>query len=55
MNYDFESILLRLKQLARELKADSLELMVWSFNESAMRMYQKAGFTPRSLILEYKG
>lgn len=49
------AILLRLKQLAAEMRADSLELMVWSFNAAALRMYEKAGFTPRSLILEYKG
>ena len=47
------AILSRLKQLAAEEQADSLELMVWSFNAAAMRMYEKAGFTPRSLILEY--
>lgn len=47
------AILDRLKQLAKELHADSLELMVWSFNAAAMRMYEKAGFTMRSAILEY--
>lgn len=49
------AILLRLKQLAAEIHADSLELMVWSFNAPAMRMYEKAGFTMRSAILEYRG
>lgn len=48
------ALLNRMKALAKELQADSLELMVWAFNESAMRMYEKAGFTLRSAILESK-
>lgn len=48
------ALLNRLKALAKELQADSLELMVWAFNESAVRMYERAGFALRSAILECK-
>lgn len=30
------------------------ELMVWSFNKSAMRFYESAGMTVRSLVMEKK-
>lgn len=48
------ALLNHMKALAKQLNADSLELMVWAFNEPAMRLYQKAGFTLRSAILEHK-
>ena len=34
------------------LGVDSVELMVWSFNESAMAFYKSLSMTPRSVILE---
>ena len=34
--------------------AESLELMVWSFNKSAMRFYESAGMTVRSFVMEKK-
>lgn len=39
---------------AKRLGAESLELMVWSFNKSAMRFYESAGMTVRSLVMEKK-
>lgn len=39
---------------AREMGAESLELMVWSFNRGASDFYDKMGMTPRSVILEKK-
>ena len=48
------ALLARLRALPEVASADSVELMVWAFNASAMRMYEKAGFTMRSAILEYR-
>ena len=39
---------------AKRRGAESLELMVWSFNKSAMRFYESAGMTVRSLVMEKK-
>lgn len=39
---------------AKRRGAGSLELMVWSFNESAIEFYEKAGMTPRSVVMEKK-
>ena len=35
-------------------EAEALELMVWSFNKSAMRFYESTGMTVRSLVMEKK-
>lgn len=48
------ALLKHLREQVMDWNADSLELMVWSFNAPAMRLYEKAGFTLRSAILEYK-
>ena len=37
---------------AKRRGAESLELMVWSFNKSEMRFYESAGMTVRSLVME---
>lgn len=37
---------------SRERGAQSLELMVWSFNEDALRFYRAMGMTPRSFVME---
>ena len=37
---------------SRARGAHSLELMVWSFNEDALRFYRAMGMTPRSLVME---
>ena len=39
---------------AKRSGAESLELMVWAFNKSAMRFYESAGMTVRSLVMEKK-
>lgn len=39
---------------AKRRGTESLELMVWSFNKSAMRFYESAGMTVRSLVMEKK-
>lgn len=46
----YNEILRRLKILGIE----SLELMVWSFNESAIQFYKNMGMNPRSIIMETK-
>jgi ribosomal protein S18 acetylase RimI-like enzyme len=37
---------------AKELGAIRLDLMVWSFNESAKQLYESLGMTPQRYILE---
>ena len=44
----------RMSRSAKRRGAESLELMVWSFNKSAMRFYESAGVTVRSLVMEKK-
>ena len=39
---------------AKRCGAESLELMVWSFNKSAMRFYESVGMTVRSLVMKKK-
>jgi diamine N-acetyltransferase len=39
---------------AKKLGAQSLELMAWSFNKPAIRFYEEAGMSPRSVIMETK-
>jgi diamine N-acetyltransferase len=46
----FQEAMLR----AKEQKARCIELMVWPFNESAVRFYEKEGMSVRSTILEKK-
>lgn len=38
----------------RKFDVDSLELMVWSFNEDAIAFYKNMGMTPKSYIMEVK-
>ena len=40
------------RELARQRGAQSLELMVWQFNQTARLFYESLGLTPRSTILE---
>ncbi len=47
------ALLQEVRRRAARRQADSLELMAWGFNESAIRFYEKAGFGVRSLILEH--
>ena len=39
---------------ARQRGAETLELMVWSFNTSAIEFYRRMGLMPRSIIMEQK-
>lgn len=39
---------------ARQRGAETLELMVWSFNTSAIEFYRRMGLAPRSIIMEQK-
>lgn len=39
---------------AKRRGAESLELMVWAFNKSAIRFYESVGMTVRSLVMEKK-
>lgn len=40
--------------LARERGVSHLSLMVWSFNEDALGLYRKLGFTPAMINMEKK-
>ena len=42
------------KEEARALGAPALELMVWGFNEDAMRFYEKAGMAVQHATLEMR-
>ncbi len=43
-----------IKKIANEIGATQVELDVWSFNESAISLYEKFGFTPQRLKMELK-
>lgn len=47
-------LLEEMKSQARRLGAESIELMVWSFNENAIGFYKHMGMTERSSVLEQK-
>lgn len=38
----------------KNFDVDSLELMVWSFNEGAIEFYENMGMTPKNYIMEFK-
>lgn len=42
----------RAMELAKGHGAERLELMVWSFNEDAIRFYEKMGLTPQNFVME---
>ncbi|MEG2289020.1 MAG: GNAT family N-acetyltransferase [Clostridium sp.] len=42
------------KRLALEFNVESLELMVWEFNESAIKFYENENMKTRSRIMEMK-
>ncbi len=39
-------------QMAKEDGAETLELMVWSFNQNAVRFYEELGMTAKTLTME---
>lgn len=41
-----------IKKTAKEIGASKIELEVWSFNESAINLYKKLGFTPQRIKME---
>ncbi len=41
------------KAVAREHSIDNLQLSVWSFNERAIALYERHGFTPASMRMTY--
>ncbi|WP_411675805.1 N-acetyltransferase family protein [Caproicibacter sp.] len=42
------------KRISRQKGAGSMELMVWSFNRTAYRLYREMGMSERSVILEQR-
>ncbi len=42
------------KRIGKEIGATQIELDVWSFNESAISLYEKAGFVPQRVKMELK-
>ncbi len=41
-------------QMSKDEGAATLELMVWSFNENAVRFYEELGMTAKNLTMELK-
>ncbi len=41
-------------QYSKEEKYDVVELNVWNFNTSAIKFYEKVGFTPKRTVYELK-
>lgn len=41
-------------QLAKEKKIDTVELMVWGFNENAIKFYKDLGMTVKNITFEQK-
>ncbi len=48
------SLLDEIKKIANEIGATQIELDVWSFNEAAIKLYQKSGYTPQRIKMELK-
>ena len=40
------------KKRAKEMGAERLDLMVWNFNESALKFYEEMGMKPQRYIME---
>lgn len=40
------------KKRAKEMGAERMDLMVWNFNESALKFYEKMGMKPQRYIME---
>lgn len=47
-------LFLYVKEKAKEMGAERLDLMVWEFNESAKRFYEEMGMKPQRYIFETK-
>ena len=40
------------ERLAQDIGAERIDLCVWSFNEAALRFYEKAGMKPQRWLME---
>ena len=40
------------KKRAKEMGAERMDLMVWNFNESALKFYEEMGMKPQRYIME---
>jgi ribosomal protein S18 acetylase RimI-like enzyme len=49
-----KALFAKAEKQAKELGAIRLDLMVWSFNESAKQLYESLGMTPQRYIFEKK-
>ncbi len=49
-----ESLFVYAKEQATKMGAERLDLMVWDFNESAKKFYEKMGMKPQRYIYETK-
>ncbi len=47
-----KQLYLEVEKSAKEQGIKSIELKVWSFNETALRFYEEMGLKPQSIILE---
>ena len=49
-----KQLYLYVKERAKQMGAERLDLMVWSFNESALKFYEEMGLKPQRYIMEEK-
>lgn len=47
-----KALFLKVEQIVKEKGAERLDLMVWNFNDEAMRFYKSLGMVPQRYILE---
>ena len=43
-----------IKNEAHQNHIDQIQLMVWDFNESALKLYESLGFSPFSRYMEFQ-
>ncbi len=48
------NLLDEIKRIAKEIEASQIALDVWSFNEPAIKLYKKLGYTPQRIKMELK-
>ena len=48
------SYLMKPKKIGKEIGVTQIELDVWSFNEPAVNLYEKLGFSPQKIKMELK-
>lgn len=47
-------LLNEIKTIGKQIGAAQIDLEVWSFNQSAINLYKKTGFTPQRIKMELK-